>query len=329
MKAILAATGEAVARLTPPSQSGAGWQVQLSLTEARPQCLALDPWNPQTVYTGAHGQGLWKSEDGGQTWQNMNLPQKDVFSVAVSPADGSVYAGCEPSRLYQSSDGGQHWKELERLQDIPSRPNWRFPPRPWTSHVRWIAPNPKDPGLLLVGIELGGLMLTPDAGETWFDHRPGAQRDVHSLAWHPLDFTWAYQAGGGGAAWSHTGGRTWEPADAGRDRNYTWAVMPHPQEARTWFISASTGPGAAHGGQNAQAKIYRWRGDGPWESISDEIENPLRSMPYALAFAEGKLWAGMSDGQILVSPDEGESWQTLALHDQPVGRIQAMVCIAD
>ena len=66
--------------------------------------------------------------------------------------------------------------------ELPSRPTWSFPPRPWTSHVRWIAPSPHEADLLLVGIELGGLMRSTDRGETWHDHRPGAQPDVHSLA---------------------------------------------------------------------------------------------------------------------------------------------------
>ena len=88
--------------------------------------------------------------------------------------------------------------------------------------MRWIAPNPHDAAILLVGIELGGLMYSGDGGQTWADHRPGAQRDVHALAWHPKASGRAYEAGGGGAAWSHDGGQTWQGADAGRDRHCTW-----------------------------------------------------------------------------------------------------------
>ena len=98
--------------------------------------------------------------------------------MAVSPTNGAVYAGCEPSMLFRSDDGGATWRELESLRSIPSAPTWSFPPRPWTSHVRWIAPSPHDAGLLLVGIELGGLMWSEDGGETWEDHRPGAKLDV-------------------------------------------------------------------------------------------------------------------------------------------------------
>lgn len=139
---------------------------------------------------------MWRSDDGGATWSNARLAERDVFSLAVSPADGAVYAGTEPSELFRSDDAGRSWRELEALRRLPSAPTWSFPPRPWTSHVRSIAPDPADVGLLLVGIELGGLMRSADGGESWQDHRTGAQRDVHALAWHPHAAGRAYEAGG-------------------------------------------------------------------------------------------------------------------------------------
>src|SRR5262249_22603710 len=152
--------------------------------------------------------------------------------------DGAVYAGTEPSRLFRS----ESWRELEALLELPSRPTWSFPPRPWTSHVRWIAPSPHDGDLLLVGIELGGLMRSGDGGATWQDHRPGAQPDVHSLAWHPRVPGRAYEAGGGGTASSSDAGETWLRADDGRDRNYAWSVAVDPDDPELWYVSASTGP---------------------------------------------------------------------------------------
>src|SRR3712207_8106900 len=52
------------------------------------------------------------------------------------------------------------------------------------------------------------VMLSEDGGETWDDHRPGAERDAHTLAWHPTVPGRAYEAGGGGAAWSRDAGRS-------------------------------------------------------------------------------------------------------------------------
>src|SRR4051794_38742081 len=144
------------------------------------QCLAV---NGDAVYVGCRGHGLKRSVDRGDAFEDLPLREQDVFSVAVGP-DGTVYAGTEPSRLFCSRDGGDSWEELAALQDIPSRPNWSFPPRPWTSHVRWIAPSPHEPEVVLVGIELGGLMRTDDDGASFSDHRPEAARDVTG-AGHP------------------------------------------------------------------------------------------------------------------------------------------------
>src|SRR5919202_1319333 len=260
MAELFAATGDGVARIT---RRGDEWTVALTLQGSGAQCLTLDPHHPDTLFVGSHGKGVWKSDDGGAHWQDMQLPQPDVFSVAVSVADGSVYAGCEPSMLFRSTDGGQTWQELESLQSIPSRPTWSFPPRPWTSHVRWIKPRPNDAARLLVGIELGGLMYSDNGGQTWADHRPGAQRDVHALAWHPHVPGRAYEAGGGGAAWSDDGGESWTPADGGRDRHYTWSVAVDPVDPERWYLSASTGPFAAHRPGDPQARLYEHVG-GSW-----------------------------------------------------------------
>jgi photosystem II stability/assembly factor-like uncharacterized protein len=321
MSRLFAATGDAIARL---EDDGDGWRATLHLEGGAVYCLALDPHDENVVYAGCRGAGVWKSDDGGESWRDLSFPQPDVFALAVSSAGGNVYAGCEPSMLFVSGDGGRSWRELEALRAIPSAPTWSFPPRPWTSHVRWIAPSPHEQGLILVGIELGGLMRSEDGGETWEDHRPGAQRDVHALAWHPRAAGRAYEAGGGGAAWSFDGGQTWEAADEGRDRHYTWALAVDPDDPDCWFVSASRGPMQAHRGGNAQAFLYRWRGDGPWEALAGGLPQPLASMPYALAWADGRLLAGLADGTLYASSDGGDTWQEQRVRGAALRRLVAL-----
>ena len=125
-------------------------------------------------------------------------------------------------------------------------------------------------------------MRSTDGGETWQDHRPGAQRDVHSLTWHQREPGRAYEAGGGGAAWSEDAGNTWTPADDGRDRHYTWSVAVDPEDPDLWYVSASSGPFAAHGRGDPQAKVFRRR-DGTWEALAGGLPDPLSAMPYALS----------------------------------------------
>lgn len=321
MTRLYGATGDAIVRL---DEENGGWHAERFLDGSGAQCLAVDPAEPDTVYAGLREGGVRRSSDGGRNWRDCALPEPGVFSLAVSAADGAVYAGTEPSRLFRSDDRGERWRELDALLELPSRPTWRFPPRPWTSHVRWIAPSPHDAELLLVGIELGGLMRSSDGGESWADHRPGAQRDVHSLTWHPRDGGRAYEAGGGGAAFSEDAGETWEAADDGRDRHYTWSVAVDPEDADLWYVSASTGPFAAHGGREPQARIFRRRGSAPWEPLAGGLPEPLPAMPYALVAARGRLFAGLADGRIWESRDEGDSWAAARV----AGEIPALQALA-
>jgi len=317
---LYAATGDGIARL---DETGGEWNAELSLPGSGSQCLAVDPSDPETVYAGLREGGVRRTEDGGGTWADCALPQPGVFSLAVSAADGAVYAGTEPSALYRSDDRGETWRGLEALLELPSQPRWSYPPRPWTSHVRWIAPSPQDGDVILVGIELGGLMRSTDGGESWQDHRPGAQPDVHSLAWHPSARGRAYEAGGGGTAWSEDAGETWQPADEGRDRHYTWSVAVDPDDPELWYVSASTGPFAAHGGDDPQARIYR-RGEGEWRAADGGLPKPIPAMPYALVTANGRLFAGLADGQLWESPDRADSWHACTVRGDAPTRLHAL-----
>jgi photosystem II stability/assembly factor-like uncharacterized protein len=289
------------------------------------RAVAVDPNDPAHLVLGTRGDGAWRSHDAGVSWSRIGVPCDDVFSLAVGAADGSVYAGCEPSQLFVSHDRGASWTEREGLRELPSAPTWSFPPRPWTSHVRAIAPHPRIPDLLLVGIELGGLMRSEDGGRTWQDHRPGAHRDVHALAWHPSGDGRAYQAAGGGAARSDDHGASWTPADAGSELDYVWALGVVPDEPATWLVSASPDARHAHGDGPARAGLYRWRGDGPWRRVQEGLPEPLDDMPYALAVAEGRVVVGLRSGRLFASDDLAERWRELEVAGDPLQRVRAIV----
>ena len=326
MTRLYAATGDAIARL---DEVDGAWTVQLFLRGSGAQCLAVDPADADTVYVGLRQGGVRRTTDAVRSWIDCAVPEPGVFSLAVSAADGAVYAGTEPSRLFRSDDGGESWRELAGLLELPSQPSWSFPPRPWTSHVRWIAPSPHEAELILVGIELGGLMRSTDRGERWQDHRPGAQRDVHSLAWHPRVAGRAYEAGGGGAAWSEDAGETWHAADDGRDRHYTWAVCVDPEDPERWYVSASTGPFAAHGGRDPQARIYVREAGAPWRRLAGGLPEPLPAMPYALVATDSRLFAGLADGQIWEGAEGGDHWHPCALHGDDLPALYALARAGD
>src|ERR671916_2189292 len=115
-------------------------RVELTLDERGARCLAVDPKDPDTVYVGTSDEGLFKSSDGGRSWERLSgVAYTRITALAISPVDGALYAGTEPSSLFASRDGGGSWRELEGLKNIPSASTWSFLPRPWTSHVRALA----------------------------------------------------------------------------------------------------------------------------------------------------------------------------------------------
>jgi photosystem II stability/assembly factor-like uncharacterized protein len=277
------------------------------------------------VYIGTSDEGLFKSSDGGGSWERLSgVAYPRITSVAVSPIDGALYAGTEPSSLFVSRDGGESWLELERLKKLPSASTWSFPPRPWTSHVRSIALSFEDPDLIVAGIELGGVVRSEDGGESWQDQRPGAYADCHALAAHAAAPNTLYEAAGGGFAQSEDSGDSWATADEGLEQRYVWGLAVDRDDPTLLYVSAATGPGRAHGSGSSDAAIYCRRGSGSrWEAVLEH----LAEFPYALVGDPEKpdgLYAGLGDGTILRSPDAGTSWDEVTR----VPKLDALAAVA-
>jgi hypothetical protein len=79
---LYAATGDGFARL---DEAGEGWTAELSLTGTGAQCLAVDPADGDTVFAGLREGGVRRSGDGGRNWIDCQLPEPEVFSLAVTP----------------------------------------------------------------------------------------------------------------------------------------------------------------------------------------------------------------------------------------------------
>jgi photosystem II stability/assembly factor-like uncharacterized protein len=327
---LFVATGNHVVRID--SADGERFETTAMLDNSQAQCVAVDPANPDRVYVGTFDDGVYRSLDGGETWTQVSdgIPHKRVLSIAISPSHqtngvNAVFAGTEPSNLYRSDDDGATWHEFSELPKLPSSSSWSFPPRPWTHHVRWIAPHYDNPDLLFVGIELGGVMRSLDGGATWEDRKPNSYHDSHVVLTHPTAHGRVYEAAGGGVAITHDAGETWQQVDDGMDRHYVWGLAVDPADPDLWYVSASHGARYAHGRNgNAQAHLYRKRGESPWELLTLDQPNPHPHMPYALLTLRDQpntLITGMHNGQILRSDDAGDSWRVL---DVKLDQILAM-----
>jgi hypothetical protein len=311
--AIIAAHGGGVSRAL---RRGSEWQVEPTTTELPVRCLSAGPGGE--VWAGTQGAGVYRSPDGGASWQPAGLAGRIVKAVAPSPHDVRVvYAGLKPASVWVTRDGGGSWSELEGFRRIRGRRFWLSPAEsPGTAYVQGLGVSPTNPDLLVAGIEFGAVVRSSDGGATWSGHRPGAIRDCHSLTFHATDGDRVYE---GGAGWrrplaaSRDGGESWW-SPPGAKLWYGWSAAADPVDADTMYVSAARGPVRAHGEGSARAVIYRSRGGGPWEALSGGLPTPLDGFPYALLTdpgSPGHLYAGLSTGDVWFSADHGDRWAPL------------------
>jgi hypothetical protein len=302
-------------------RSGSEGALEIHLEGRNPECVAVDPMDHRRLYAGTRGDGLWRSADGGRTWEpaGEGLPHPEVTAVAVQGEGGSglgtVYVGTEPSTLSRSRESGERWEEMTGLQELPSASRWSFPPKPDTHHVRWIEADPHEVGRLYVAIEAGALVRTVDGGETWIDRVPGGPIDTHSAATHPDAPGRLYSAAGDGYFESQDGGDTWSRPMDGLRHRYLVGVAVDRGDPDTVVVSAASGPHVAYSPRRAEAYVYRRSAGGPFELAMAGLPEGRGTVASRLASDpdEAGLFYAANNHGLFRSLDGGRSWEALGV----------------
>lgn len=297
--------------------STGSWSIEQQLPDYQVTCLAQGSTRKPVVYAGTRERGVWRSSDNGKTWEYAGMQGQIVKSLAVSPHDPEIiFAGSKPGLIFRSKDGGKSWDELGGFREIPNRWWWFSPADPPDKrpYVIEIAPSPKEPNVILAGVEFGGVFRSEDGGDTWSSHIPGTLRDCHSLKFHALDGDFAYEAGGsgGGASMSRDGGRTWQKTKEGLAKSYGIACAADGAQPDTWYVSVGPSPWKTVG-ENPEVYLYRFNGEHRWESIG-WTDHPLNETPTVMVSipgSAGELYVGTHRGSVWHTIDYGESWSRL------------------
>ena len=164
------------------TDAGDNWvKVGLDSTEHIAKII-IDPKNSKNIYVAAPGplwsdskhRGLYKSTDGGETWNKVFYinDKTGCADVAVDPNDpNTVYvtmwefrrfpyafnSGGMSSGMYKSTDGGKTWKELKN--GLPAKPFGRI--------ALTLAPSAPQNMIAIVEAKETGLYISSDGGETW------------------------------------------------------------------------------------------------------------------------------------------------------------------
>jgi len=132
----------------------------------RTRALVIHPSTPATMYAGTSGGGVWKTTDGGKSWNPLSdlLPSIAVDAIAMDPVNlDTLYAGTgEPTGsvarrgagVFKTTDGGATWNQL------PGTATSDF------YFVNQIVISPNNNNNIYVATETG-VFFSPDAGNTW------------------------------------------------------------------------------------------------------------------------------------------------------------------
>ncbi len=150
-----------------------------------------------TIWAGGggdwYGAGVWRSTDGGQSWDKSRLtkgtmddwaandsdfaqmigwteaplPFADAFSQiwSLNYSHGTLYVGTKPAGLLASKDNGETWEKIEALSNHPSAESWNPGAAGLVLHT--IVPDPGNAKKIWVGISAAGVFATEDGGATW------------------------------------------------------------------------------------------------------------------------------------------------------------------
>ena len=284
-------------------------------SEADIRAIAVNPDDSSILLAGTEA-GIYRSRNGGDNWEQLNSPMNDlqIWAIAINPrSPNTVYAGTCPSALFRSDDGGDTWKQLN-VQLAQECEGVSLIPR-----VTTIIIDPKDDQTVYAGIEIDGMRISRDGGETWTAGNEGlSSLDIHGLAVVPGNSK-TLVAGTDNDVCITTDMVNWTPLNV--KEHFPWpycrGVLHTSNGSSRVYVGAGNGPPGDEGGLFYTSDLGR-----SWERA--DLGGNANSTIWALAHnpgVSGWIMAHSVSGQLFRSTDNGNSWTKLP---REFGEVRAM-----
>jgi photosystem II stability/assembly factor-like uncharacterized protein len=293
-------------------------------------CITLDPNNPNVVWVGTgennnqrsvgYGDGVYKSNDGGKSWENMGLKNAEhIGKIIVDPrnsnvvwvaAIGPLWSEGGDRGLYKTTDGGKTWEQVikndkgESLLDVHTG-------------ITDIVMDPRNPDVLYaaafqrrrhVFTYVGGgpgstVYKTSDGGKTWVKAANGLPGDIGriGLAISPANPEFLYAIveaaqGKGGFFKSTDRGASWEKQGSHvTSGNYYCEIFAHPTEPNTVISMDVVNQITRDGGKT-------------WSDLGEEYKHVDNHIIWIDPHDTNYFLAGC-DGGVYESFDAGKHWK--------------------
>lgn len=251
------------------------------------------------VCFAARASGLYRSDDGGRTWQSayatLDLPSPlPTMAVGLSPdfaSDRTVFAGVAGGVL-RSRDGGRHWETVAQ----PS-------PQPAVT-VLAISPHYAHDGLAFAGTAEDGVFCSTDWGAHWATWNFGLlDLNVLCLAVSPrfAEDATVFIGAETGIFRSANGGRTWREVAFPTEFSPVLCLALSPDYPRDGVLLAGT---EAHG-------LFRSEDGGrKWACLSEDVlgEAVVNQIVLAPKFPAKPDVLALLNEALLISRDGGQTW---------------------
>ncbi|MEF8806425.1 WD40/YVTN/BNR-like repeat-containing protein [Natronomonas sp.] len=242
--------------------------------------------------------GLYRSLDGGRSWNHIETPRPEVYSVLEAPVGERLYVGTHPAHVYVSEDAGESWAECETFQELPSREEWYTPRHRNESHVRALRSAGGE--RIVAGVEVGGVHLSEDGGETWTERRQGVHDDVHHVLVQDAE-EWVASTGTG-LYRTRDSGRSWTRLDGDLDRRYFREAFSY--DGRLYAAATAGPPPTWDGPKGTDAALYE-SCDGGDTLEPVEYAGAPGEFVLSWAAADGNVYAGTTGGLLLRREPDG------------------------
>jgi photosystem II stability/assembly factor-like uncharacterized protein len=239
--------------------------------------------DPDTVYAGAEDAALFRTTDGGQTWQELSGLRRHATAPHWAPGAGGMCLhtilldASHPGRIlvaisaagaFRSDDAGTTWRPINRGLKSEGIPD----PHAEVGHcVHRIAMNPSRPNVLFMQ-KHWDVMRSDDSGESW----------------------------------TEVSGNL--PSDFG------FPIEVHPHEPDTVYVVPIKSD-SEHVPPDARLRVYRSRtGGNEWEPLTKGLPqencyvNVLRDAMAVDSLDACGVYFGTTGGQVYASADAGDSW---------------------
>jgi photosystem II stability/assembly factor-like uncharacterized protein len=244
--------------------------------------------DPDTVYAGIEDAALFRTSDGGKSWQELPA-LRDVQASKWAPGAGGmglhtiildpsnpqrIYIAISAAGAFRTDDGGKTWKVITKGLKSKYMPD---PTAEVGFCVHRLAMHRARPNVLFMQLHWD-VMRSDDAGDNWYEVSGNL----------PTDFG--------------------------------FPIEVHPHEPDTVYVVPIKSD-SEHWPPDGKLRVYRSRtGGNEWEALTNGLPqehcyvNVLRDAMATDTLEEGGIYFGTTGGQVYASPDGGDTWREIATH---------------